>query len=67
MKINLALWDRVLRFFFGVLLTAWAIAGGPWWAYSGLYAIVTAAWGICPVYSFLKIRTAKIHDQRFVP
>lgn len=67
MKINLAIWDRVLRFFFGVLLTAWVIAGGPWWAYIGLYMIITSAWGICPAYSFFKIRTAKIQDQRFVP
>jgi hypothetical protein len=67
MKINLAIWDRVLRFFFGILATAWAVAGGPWWAYVGVYLILTSAWGLCPVYAMFKIRTAKITEQRFVP
>jgi hypothetical protein len=67
MKINLALWDRVLRFFFGVIITAWAVAGGPWWAFAGVYLVLTASWGLCPVYSFLKIRTAHIEDKRFLP
>lgn len=67
MKINLAVWDRAFRFFLGVLLTAWAVAGGPWWAFSGAYFVLTASWGICPVYGFLKIRTAQIQDKRFTP
>ena len=67
MKINLAMWDRALRFIFGIFLTAWAVAGGPWWAFAGIYLIVTAGWGLCPVYAFFKIRTAKITEKRFIP
>lgn len=67
MRINLAIWDRVLRFIFGVILTAWAVAGGPFWAFGGAYLVLTASWGICPIYSFFRIRTAKIKEKRFIP
>jgi hypothetical protein len=67
MKINLAFWDRLLRFLFGVLLTAWATAGGPWWGFIGVYLIVTSGWGLCPVYSIFKIRTAPREERSFVP
>jgi hypothetical protein len=57
MRCNVAVWDRALRFVLGVLLTAYAVAGGPFWAYGGLYFLLTAAWGFCPVYAFFKVRT----------
>lgn len=53
MKKNVLWWDRWLRFLFGVFTVAWAIAGGPVWAYAGLYALATGAWGYDPVYSLL--------------
>lgn len=62
MRLNLALWDRVIRIFFGFMLTTWAIAGGPWWCYFGLYLLFTGAWGICAIYGLFKIRTK--HDKR---
>jgi hypothetical protein len=67
MKINLAVWDRSLRFFIGICLAAWAVAGGPLWAFGGTYLILTASWGLCPVYSFFKVRTAHIEEKRFIP
>ena len=67
MKINLALWDRILRFVFGVLLTGWAVAGGPWWAYVGVYLLLTSGWGLDPLYSIFRIRTAKLEDRNMVP
>lgn len=67
MKINLAFWDRILRYFFGVLLASWAVAGGPWWGYVGVYMIMTASWGICPIYAFFRIRTAKVTDRPMAP
>lgn len=67
MRTNLALWDRVLRFIFGVLLMAWAVAGGPWWAYFGLYLIMSAGWGFCLLYAMIKIRTAKAIQQPLAP
>ena len=53
MKKNVRWWDRLLRFGFGVFLTAWAIAGGPVWGYAGLYVLATAAWGYEPFYSLI--------------
>jgi len=67
MKINLALWDRILRFVFGVILTAWAIAGGPWWGYGGVYLIMTSGWGVCVIYSIFKFRTAPEDERPIAP
>ncbi|MBX2993877.1 MAG: DUF2892 domain-containing protein [Bdellovibrionaceae bacterium] len=61
MKINLALWDRILRYLLGVVLSTWAVAGGPWWCFFGLYLLITAAWGLCPLYGLMKFRT--YHDK----
>lgn len=60
MKCNVAVWDRCLRFVIGVALTAYAIAGGPFWAYFGIYLILTAAWGFCAIYAFFNLRTLKV-------
>ena len=64
MRCNVALWDRGLRFVLGVLLTAFVIAGGPFWAYFGVYLLFTAAWGFCPIYASFKIRTLKLPPRR---
>ena len=66
MKTNLAFWDRMLRYFFGILLASWAVAGGPWWAYLGIYMILTASWGLCPIYAFFRVQTTKSSDQSLV-
>jgi hypothetical protein len=59
MRCNIALWDRGLRFLLAVLLLVYVIAGGPIWGWLGLYFLITAAWGLCPVYSFLRIKTIR--------
>ncbi len=64
MRCNVALWDRGLRFVLGVLLTAYLIAGGPFWAYFGIVLLFTAAWGFCPFYAFFKVRTLKVPPPR---
>ena len=53
MKKNVISWDRFFRFFAGVLIVAWAIAGGPVWGYLGLYLLASGSWGYCPIYSLL--------------
>ncbi|MEK6774717.1 MAG: DUF2892 domain-containing protein [Bdellovibrionota bacterium] len=63
MKCNIAFWDRILRFIIGVLLLFYAIAGGPFWGYFGLYLIFSSAWGLCFIYSLLKIQTSR-DEQR---
>ena len=59
MRINLAVWDSFLRILIGTLITSWAIAGGPIWAYFGLVLIGTGAWRFDPVYAILRISTLK--------
>lgn len=59
MRINIATWDRILRLLLGVLLVAWAVAGGPWWAYVGLVLLATAAWRFCPLYAIFRIGTTR--------
>ena len=55
---NLAVWDRSIRFILGVGLLSYAIAGGPTWFYAvGVYSLLTAGWGLCPIYAYFKIRT----------
>lgn len=63
MKCNVALWDRILRFLFGVILMTYAFAGGPFWAYFGIYGLITAAWGFCPAYAFFRIRTLSTYQR----
>lgn len=53
MKKNVLWWDRLLRFILGVFMIAWGVAGGPAWAYLGLYFLATGAWSYCPIYSLL--------------
>jgi hypothetical protein len=67
MKINVALWDRILRFIFGVIFTSWAVAGGPWWSYSGVYLILSSSWAWCAFYAYFKIRTFRFDDRPMVP
>jgi len=67
MKMNMALWDRILRFIFGVILTSWALSGGPWWGYVGIYMILSSGWGLCLAYSFFKIRTLKDTERPIAP
>ncbi|MBK9321925.1 MAG: DUF2892 domain-containing protein [Bdellovibrionaceae bacterium] len=59
MKCNVALWDRILRFFIGVGLAAYLIAGGPIWVAGGIYFLFTSAWGFCPLYATFKIQTLR--------
>lgn len=64
MKINLARWDRVIRYFLGFFLTLWAAAGGPWWCWIGVYLIASSSWGLCPIYTALNVRTKAEEKKR---
>lgn len=56
----MAAWDRSLRFFIAVLMLSYAVAGGPVWFWIvGLYGLITAGWGLCPLYSFFRLRTLR--------
>ena len=53
---NLSQFERAWRWFAGTALMTWAFAGGPTWAYLGIYFLATGSWGFCPAYSLLKIK-----------
>ena len=63
MRVNLALWDRWLRGVLGFLFVVLVQSGGPGWMWIGVYFIMTAAWGWCPLYGLMRWRTASI--ERF--
>ncbi|HQR51104.1 MAG TPA: DUF2892 domain-containing protein [Methylophilaceae bacterium] len=57
MKVNVGGIERVLRVAVGLGLVAWALTGGPVWAWIGVVPIVTGAIGNCPAYSIFGIST----------
>lgn len=50
MKSNVGGIDRIVRGLAGIGLVAWALLGGPVWAWIGVVPLVTAALGWCPAY-----------------
>ncbi len=50
MKTNMGSVDRIVRGVAGVALIAWALMGGPVWAWIGVVPLATAAIGVCPAY-----------------
>jgi hypothetical protein len=50
MKANMGGIDRIVRGVAGIGLIAWALAGGPVWAWIGVVPLATAAIGWCPAY-----------------
>lgn len=49
--------DRGLRIIVGLALIAWAVFGGPVWAWIGVVPLLTGAIGSCPAYSIFGINT----------
>jgi hypothetical protein len=50
MKCNVGGIDRIVRGVAGVALIAWALMGGPVWAWIGLLPLATAVIRCCPAY-----------------
>jgi hypothetical protein len=50
MKSNVGGIDRILRIVVGLGLVAWAVMGGPVWAWIGVVPVATGALGWCPAY-----------------
>jgi hypothetical protein len=50
MKTNMGTVDRIVRGVAGIGLIAWALMGGPVWAWIGVVPLATAAIGWCPAY-----------------
>jgi hypothetical protein len=57
MKLNVGGIDRVLRIIAGLALIAWALMGGPVWAWIGIVPLATGAFSFCPLYSMIGMNT----------
>lgn len=53
MKLNVGGIDRIARLGAGLGLVAWAVLGGPVWAWIGIVPLATGAFGFCPAYRLL--------------
>lgn len=62
MKANVGGIDRILRVVGGLGLIAWALMGGPVWAWIGVVPLATATFSFCPLYPLLGISTCAKKD-----
>lgn len=63
MKFNVGGIDRVLRILVGLALVAWAVLGGPVWAWIGVVPLGTGLVGFCPLYPLLGMNTCPAKKQ----
>ena len=63
MKANVGGIDRILRVLAGVALIAWALLGGPAWAWIGVVPLATGALRFCPVYPLLGLSTCPLDKK----
>jgi len=57
MLANVGSLDRVVRIVAGIALIAWALMGGPVWAWIGVLPLATGLFKICPAYSLMGINS----------
>lgn len=57
MSANVGNLDRVVRILAGIALIAWALMGGPVWAWIGVLPLATGLFRFCPAYSLLGINS----------
>ena len=57
MKINVGGIDKILRIAVGLALVAWALMGGPVWAWVGVVPLATGVIGWCPAYTLFGLNT----------
>lgn len=60
MKANVGGIDKILRILAGVALIAWALMGGPLWAWIGVVPLATGLMGWCPAYTLLGMNTCPL-------
>ena len=52
--------DRIIRIVAGLALIAWALAGGPAWAWIGVLPLATGVFRFCPASRLLGMNTCGI-------
>ena len=59
MQANVGGADKWLRIVVGLALIAWALMGGPAWAWIGVVALATGLFKFCPLYKLVGINTCR--------
>lgn len=57
MNANVGRIDKWFRIALGLGLIAWAVSGGPAWAWIGVVPLATGLFNFCPLYRALGINT----------
>jgi hypothetical protein len=57
MTANVGSTDRIIRIVAGLALIAWALTGGPVWAWIGVVPLATGIFKFCPAYTLLGMNT----------
>jgi len=57
MKANVGTIDKAVRAVLGIALIAWALMGGPAWAWIGVIPLATAVFSWCPLYMMIGMDT----------
>ena len=63
MKTNVGGIDKIIRILAGVALIAWALMGGPVWAWIGVVPLATGLLGWCPAYTLLGMNTCPLKKK----
>jgi hypothetical protein len=53
MKANVGGFDKWIRIVAGLALMAWALTGGPVWAWIGVVPLATGLFNFCPLYRLI--------------
>lgn len=64
MQTNVGKIDRALRIVVGAALVAWAVMGGPVWAWIGILPLATGLIGNCPAYTLMGVNTCGGKGER---
>ncbi|HEV7270876.1 DUF2892 domain-containing protein [Pseudoxanthomonas sp.] len=59
MNANVGGFDKWARVVVGALLIAWALIGGPVWAWLGVVPLATGLFSFCPLYRLLGVNTCR--------
>ncbi|HMT38655.1 MAG: DUF2892 domain-containing protein [Xanthomonadales bacterium] len=59
MQANVGGADKWLRIVVGLALIAWALMGGPVWAWIGVVPLATGLFNFCPLYKLVGINTCR--------
>lgn len=57
MKANVGGFDKWIRIVAGLALIAWALTGGPVWAWIGVVPLATGLFDFCPLYRLIGFNT----------